>query len=155
MVESDTNQSPILNELVGYDPGELPSRPAPNRGDTVTIEVDGKPPHKDVSFSIRNQRHRAHRRFKKLRDAGTSAMDGRAWYVGPVSVQLTVHGPTDAFGRRLNDYLGGVLDTLDGSSGSTFTFLPIVFEDDCQVAAYQVQRIDGDQQRYSVVVEFL
>ncbi len=33
----------------------------------------------------------------------------------------------------LNDYLGGIMDTLDGSSGYTFTYLPIAFEDDAQV----------------------
>jgi len=36
-------------------------------------------------------------------------------------------------GKGLVDYVGGIEDTLDGSHGFTFTYLPIVFQDDCQV----------------------
>jgi hypothetical protein len=60
-------------------------------------------------------------------------MDGRAWVFGRVQIKLTVRSSQREDDYNLNDYLGGVMDTLDGSSGKTFTFLPIVYEDDCQV----------------------
>jgi len=91
----------------------------------------------------------------KLREASTLVMDGRAWYPGALSVKLELFGPEADFRQHLVDYLGGVLDTLDGSSGNTFTFLPIVYEDDCQVAEVEVRFIEAESTRYAIIAEFL
>ena len=34
----------------------------------------------------------------------------------------------------LVDYLGDVMDTVDGSHGTHLTYLPIAYNDDCQVS---------------------
>jgi hypothetical protein len=51
--------------------------------------------------------------------------------------------------------MSGIMDALDGSSGPTFTYLPIVYQDDCQVAKSSFQFEQADQERYRLVVEFL
>jgi hypothetical protein len=81
-------------------------------------------------------------------------MAGRAWYFGPVGLRLTVFGPASADRWSLNEYLGGIMDTLDGSSGQTFTYLPIVFEDDCQVADARAEWIESRQTSYRLEVIF-
>ena len=50
-----------------------------------------------------------------------------------VGLDLDVHAPNLEPGRALVDYVGGVMDTLDWSHGTHFTYLPIVYNDDCQV----------------------
>ena len=82
-------------------------------------------------------------------------MDGRAWYSGPIKLDLAIHAPKLHANRNLNEYLGGVMDTLDGSSGFTFTYLPIVFEDDCQVCSGRSQVIESVEEFYEIDIEFL
>jgi hypothetical protein len=60
-------------------------------------------------------------------------MAGRTWSHDAIGLDLDVHAPTLEPGHALVDYLGGVMDTLDGSHGAHFTYLPIVYNDDCQV----------------------
>ena len=120
-------------EILPYDPGVLPTLPAPSAGDRIAFRVAGLPPYKDISQSIRNTSHPRYTSFVAIRNAATAAMNRRAWSFGPIKLDLTIHAPAMHPNRRLVDYMGGVMDTLDGSSGSTFTYLPIVFEDDCQV----------------------
>ncbi len=81
-------------------------------------------------------------------------MAGRAWYFGPVELQLTVFGPNSLDRRSLNDYLGGIMDTLDGSTGQTFTYLPVVFQDDCQVAEAQTKWIENSESSYRLKITF-
>ena len=81
-------------------------------------------------------------------------MAGRAWVFGPVAVNITLLGPSND-GSSLVDYMGGVMDTLDGSSGPTFTYLPIVFEDDCQVVRSEVKLQDHPTSKYIVEVVVL
>ena len=47
------------------------------------------------------------------------------------------------------------MDTLDGSSGFTFTYLPIVFEDDCQVSLGRSMWLPASFINYTVVIGFL
>jgi len=56
---------------------------------------------------------------------------------------------------RLCDYGAGILDTLDGSHGFCFTYLPIVFQDDCQVVSYEGQFRISANIGYIVNVKFL
>jgi hypothetical protein len=142
-------------EHLPYDPGALPNLPAPSPGESIEVEVAGLPPAKDVRASIRNRKHPDHPAFKQLRRSATQAMRGRAWVSGPVSLDLTLLGPTKPERWSSGDYLGGVMDTLDGSSGPTFTYLPIVFEDDCQVTDASVRWIDAPEYRYRLTVAFL
>lgn len=111
-------------DILPYDPGTLPTRPAPKAGAVIRIEVEGFPPAKTIHQSIRNAKHPKHESFALLRHKATAAMAGRAWVFGPVAVNITLLGPSNG-GSSLVDYMGGVMDTLDGSSGPTFTYLPI------------------------------
>ena len=79
-------------------------------------------------------------------------MGGRAWVFSPVELELTVRCPEMSERHSLADFLAGVMDTLDGSSGFTFTFLPIIFEDDSQVIASSIQWEEAPQCSYSVAV---
>jgi len=47
------------------------------------------------------------------------------------------------------------MDTLDGSSGVHFTYLPIVYEDDCQVSDGRTKFIRAESPRYELKVTFL
>lgn len=66
---------------------------------------------------------------------------------GPVAVNITLFGSAND-GSSMVDYVGGVIDTLDGSSGTTFTYLPIVFEDDCQVVRIDTLLKDNPTGKY-------
>jgi len=72
-------------------------------------------------------------------------MAGRAWSFGPIEQRVTLSGPRDLSRWTLVDYMGGIMDTLDGSSGRTFTYLPIVFEDDCQVVGSHFNWVDAPE----------
>jgi hypothetical protein len=116
-----------------YDPGSLPTQPPPNPGDVIEFEVTGYPPYKDESFLIRNPKHKDYTRFVALRKAGITAMNGRAWSHAPIQMDFIFYAPQLEEKKELLDYVAGIEDTLDGSSGCHFTYLPIIFEDDCQI----------------------
>lgn len=128
---------PVLQEMpdyTPYDPGVLPSKPAPQAGESFVLKIEGFPPRKNRSRSIRNVTHPFYDRFVRLRSAATRAMDGRAPYRGIVGLELTMFCQERYRWDILNEFMGGVMDTLDGSHGPTFTYLPIAYEDDCQVS---------------------
>ncbi len=145
----------MKHEILPYNPGDLPSRPAPIPGEAIEVEVEGWPPWKDTHFSIRNSRHRIHTRFLALRTAATKAMKGRAWYHGPVELDLEMYAPHFEPRRALLDYMSGNMDTLDGSHGLSFTYLPIVYEDDCQVVDGSAKLITTPIPHYRLRVKFL
>ena len=120
----------------------------------MSFEVPGCPPRKDINKSIRNRDHPLYSTFILLRRAAIAAMSGRAWVSGPLELHLTIFGPERTAGPTLVDYLGGVMDSLDGSSGQTFTYLPIVSEDDCQVRKAEVQWAASAEDKYLVEVFF-
>jgi hypothetical protein len=134
-------------------PGPLPTLPPPLAGEQIQIKVNGLPPHKDLHFSIRNPKHPRYQRFVGLRNAAISAMGGRAWYDGPVRLELIVHTPL--MEHTLGDFAGGIADTLDGSHGMSFTYLPIVYQDDCQIDAMSLAHESADSSSYEVVIRFL
>jgi hypothetical protein len=144
-----------MNDFLPYDPGALPIAPAPSAGETILIRLDGLPPYKDEHFSIRNTRHKVHSRFTVLRQAAIRAMAGRAPYRGAVGLDLDMHAPHFENGRSLTDYMGGVMDTLDGSHGMEFTYLPVVYEDDCQVASGRNQFHPHASEFYELTIHFL
>jgi hypothetical protein len=82
-------------------------------------------------------------------------MDGRAWSSGAVRLDLTIFGPQANREHSIDWYFAGVLDTLDGSHGFTFTYLPVAFEDDCQVCDSRCQFVEAPEPRYEVTVTFL
>jgi hypothetical protein len=155
-VSIHTGGRPALNNItfLPYVPGLLPTRPAPAPGETLVLKVLGAPPVKSKRQSIRNQRHPLHPSFITLRREATRAMAGRAWYFGPVGLGLTVFGPNALNRWALNDYVGGIMDTLDGSSGETYTYLPIVFEDDCQVCDIEARWVRNPKDSYRLRVTF-
>jgi hypothetical protein len=143
------------NKFLPYDPGILPWKASPSPGDKLILELPGVPPRKATNRSIRNKRHPHHSAFLALRSAAILAMDGRAWTFGPVKMDLTVFSPNPIGHFELNDYFGGIMDTLDGSSGTTFTFLPIVFEDDCQLASGDTNWALAKDCHYKLKITFL
>ena len=143
-----------IMKFLPYNPGLLPTRPAPRSGESLLLEVPGLPPIKTARQSIRNDGHPQHHCFVALREAAISAMAGRAWYFGAVALDLTIFGPGHIDRWSLNDYLGGIMDTLDGSSGQTFTYLPIIFEDDCQVCATHCRWLKGLESSYRLKIKF-
>ena len=144
-----------MNEYLPYDPGILPTAAAPATGERIVLRIQGLPPYKDEHFSIRNPRHKLHSRFAVLRQVAIAKMDGRAPFRGAVGLDLTVHATNFEKGKSLTDYGGGVMDSLDGSHGAEFTYLPIVYEDDCQVTAAQEHFIKDEAVWYEVVLTFL
>lgn len=82
-------------------------------------------------------------------------MDGRAWYFGPVKLDLIIRSPQKMKYWEIIEYVGGIMDTLDGSSGVHFTYLPIVYEDDCQVAIGDSRHELADQESYEIEITFL
>ena len=138
-----------------YDPGVLPTSPAPVSGTRIAFEVEGLPPAKEVGRSIRNVSHPRYSAFVALRKAATAAMAGRAWSHGPVRLEVVVYLPSFESGPTLLDYFSGIEDTLDGCSGYTFTYLPIMFEDDCQVVDASSSLVISSVKHYSVCVEYL
>ena len=136
------------------DPGPLPTTlPPPKPGDIVNFWVEGYPPTKDRSFSIRNVKHRRYALFMALRKSAIDAMHGRTWYAGPVKLEFILHTPK--LERELVDYLGGIMDTLDGSHGFTFTYLPVVYQDDRQVCQAEMRFQESPDIYYNVKVTFL
>jgi hypothetical protein len=144
-----------MNEYLPYDPGVLPSSVSPMAGEGIIFRIEGLPPYKDEHFSIRNPDHRIYFRFVLLRQAATDQMGGRAPYRCAVRMHLVIHAPHFDKNRHLIDYEGGVADTLDGCHGDTFTYLPVVFEDDCQIVDGGSQFIKDNRAWYEVRIEFL
>jgi len=138
-----------------YDPGVLPTKHHPSQGEKIMIKLDGFPPYKDEHFSMRNPRHPNYNAFLRLRKEAIKVMGGKAWYFGPVGINFVLYAPEMEKNKSLHDYIAGIQDTLDGSSGGTFTYLPIVFEDDCQVVTGGNKFIKADDIRYQIEVEFL
>jgi len=139
------------------DPGVIPTKPPPQFGERIVIEVEGLPPYKDVNRSIRNVRHPLYPAFMRLREEAIKQMDGRAWVEADLSLSLIIFipgGSLEDTGRSLIDYLGGVMDTLDGSHGPSFTYLPIVMQDDRQITGGRWETREGDRPHYQVKVTF-
>ncbi len=141
--------------MLNYEPGPLPEFAAPNEGEKITLALDGLPPCKSARQSLRNPRSRSYPAFVALRKAASEAIAGRAWYCGPVRADVNIFAPSLPPGRDLGDYVGGIMDTLDGSHGLTFTYLPIVFEDDCQISGGSARFIRSKTVRYEVTFTFL
>ncbi len=129
--------------------------PPPRPGEVIEITGAGYPPKKDLSFSIRNVKHRKYQAFVDLRRKAIEAMDGRAWYDGPVELDFILYGPTVTPYYEVIKYAGGVSDTLDGSHGPTFTYLPVVFQDDCQVVVWRVRYVESNETWYKIKITFL
>jgi hypothetical protein len=47
------------------------------------------------------------------------------------------------------------MDTLDGSHGPSFTYLPIVYQDDCQVAESSCRYVFAPSASYDLEIAFL
>jgi len=58
-------------------------------------------------------------------------------------------------GLALLDYEAGIMDTLDGSHGTHFTFLPVVYNDDCQIALLKARFEKADRPHYEIKLTIL
>jgi len=120
----------------------------------IHIKVTNIPPHKDISFSIRNPKHPAHQRFLNLRIAAKKAMGEISYHKGPVEINF--HYVRKNGNKPLWNYLSGICDTLGGSHGFTFHWNPIVFLDDCQVTKIRMtQEYSKTKDKYFLEVKFL
>jgi hypothetical protein len=145
-----------MNEFQLYpDPGVLPDKPEPESGSNSIIKLIGYPPYKKKGFSIRNPKHKHYDWFVMLRKAAISEMNGRKWYDGPIEMNLTLNAPTFEKNTDLNMYIGGIMDTLDGSHGQYFTYLPVVYQDDCQVTHGRHRFVESAEPTYELEIVFL
>lgn len=135
------------------NPGVLPTKPAPTRDEMIEFSVLGLPPFKEVRRSIRNPKRPMHEAFVRLREAATAIMNQRECYSGPIGLYISLYAPK--LERPLIDYLGGIQDTLDGSHGPGFTYLPICYQDDRQVAAAHVRFVESVDESYAIGISFL
>ena len=90
-----------------------------------------------------------------LRQAAIDAMAGRKWYQGGVRLELLCLGPDRGSPLGPPFYLSGVMDTIGGSHGPSFIYLPIVYLDDCQVVDCGLRREVAPTECYEVSIEFL
>ena len=130
------------------DPGPLPTLPPPRLGEVVEMMVEGLPPRKDTSFSIRNIKHSHYQLFLTLRKKGIEAMNGRAWFIGAVDMEFVLHAP--CLEKDLLGYESGIMDTLDGSHGLTFTYLPVVYQDDAQIVNARCRFVESTNTYYTL-----
>jgi hypothetical protein len=135
------------------NPGVLPTKSAPSPGEVIELRLDGLPSFKELHRSVRNPKHPRYDAFLRLREAAIAAMNGRECYSGPVAMDFCLHAPR--LQRRLLDYVEGVEDTLDGSHGPSFTYLPIVYQDDCQICTGHIKFIESKETFYTVRITFL
>ena len=142
-------------EILPYNPGDLPTKPSPQAGEFIKIDIDGFPPNKDTKFSIRNREHKNHKNFENLRQESINSMRGRAWTFNAVSISVIIYHSDDNLPEKLNSYLGGIMDTLGGSSGDSFTYLPIFYEDDKQVIEGNIKSVKSKSTSYQLSVGFL
>ena len=149
------NSSDNITGILPYDPGRTPTLPAPEPGAKIEFLVAGLPPYKETSRSIRNPKHPRYDSFVALRNAATKAMNGCAWYRGPIQLDMVIYAESLHENKRLVDYLAGVMDTLDGSSGPSFTYLPIAYQNDCQVCSSGNTFVQSDKNCYAIRVVFL
>ena len=82
-------------------------------------------------------------------------MGGRQWFCGAVGLSLLMFGPESLHWLAANEYIGGIMDTLDGSHGRHFTYLPIVYQDDCQVVSMSTNFQIASEHSYTLDVSFL
>ena len=143
-----------MTGFLPYDPGVLPTRQSPVAGESLVIEVEGLPPTKTIGRSLRNRTHSRFSAFAALRAQALHIMAGRAWYFGEVELSLVLRSPKRVGQDSLLSYVAGIMDTLDGSAGPTFTYLPIVFQDDSQVRGLQSAWEYSELERYSVEIRF-
>ena len=134
-------------------PGVLATKPPPKSGDSIFLRLEGLPSFKEISRSIRNKSHRNYQAFARLREAAIDLMDGRECYYGAIRLELCLHAPE--LKRPLSDYAAGIEDSLDGSHGPTFTYLPICYQDDCQVCQWSMEFVRSTITFYTLNVTFL
>lgn len=139
-----------MSRILPYDPGSLPTLPAPTTGEVITVELQGLPPKKNFHVSIRNRMHPLYSSFMALKHAATRVIAGRAWVFGKVDLELTLFTPVRFDRWTVLLFQGGIMDTLGGSSGRTFTFLPIVYQDDCQISDLKSEWVQSEDVRYVV-----
>lgn len=139
--------------MIYPNPGTLPTKSAPNPGESIRLRLEGLPSFKEISRSIRNSAHRNYEAFNRLREAATTAMDGRECYSGAIRMEFCLHAPE--LRRRLIDYAAGIEDSLDGSHGPNFTYLPIVYQDDCQICDFSFSFIPSAETFYTLDITFL
>jgi hypothetical protein len=119
----------------------------------MTIKVKGIPPHKGAHFSIRNPKHANHDRFTLLRKKANEAMGKMPYSSGPIGV--TIRYQRQLGSRPSADYVSGIFDTLGGSHGMQFHWMPIVYLDDNQIRTVNYHETDGAFDYYEIDIEFL
>jgi hypothetical protein len=137
------------------DVGPLPTLPSPNAGERLHLSLAGRPPEKTIGRSMRNPSSPQRERFIALRRAAIDAMGGRKWYEGAVRVDLLYLGPEHSSVGGLYPYISGIFDTIGGSHGPSFIYLPIVYLDDGQVVETAFRRGIASAESYEIEIEFL
>ncbi len=136
------------------DVGPLPTRPSPSPGEKLVLRLAGLPPSKTLGRSMRNVASSQRPRFMALRQAAIEAMGGRKWYEGPIQLELVYKAPDPPSIAR-GAYADGVSDTLGGSHGPTFVYLPIVYLDDGQICVMRARAETAPIEESEVTITFL
>jgi hypothetical protein len=134
------------------DVGPLPTKPPPKAGERLHLELAGRPPTKTISRSMRNPSSTQRARFMALRLAAIEAMAGRKWFEEAVELRLVYRAPQPGAGLA---YMSGIMDTIGGSHGPSFIYLPIVYLDDCQVVISRFSAEIASTENYELDVTFL
>lgn len=82
-------------------------------------------------------------------------MAGRHWFADGVGLEMVIFSSERLHWTVLNEYLGGIMDTLGGGHGPSFTYLPIVYQDDCQVVSTCCRSDIAADPHYTLIVSFL
>jgi hypothetical protein len=138
-----------------HDVGPLPTLPPPDPGDRIHLRLVGRSPAKTIGRSIRNPASLYRERFMGLRNAAIKAMAGRKWYEGPVQLELLYLSPQNGSVSGQPYYLSGVMDTIGGSHGPSFIYLPVVYLDDGQVVKSGIRREIASMESYVLTIDFL
>lgn len=144
-----------MKGFLPYDPGTLPTAPSPAPGEQIELNLLGFPPAKKRRRAFRRPGADHYDRFVRLRQAAQAAMGGRAWSHGGIQLNLTIRAPELEPGCCLIAYLGGIMDSLDGGHGPNFTYLPIVYEDDCQICDCVLEHVTVQEVSYTVRLVFV
>lgn len=143
-----------MNKIIRESIGIIPIKPAPLKNEIIQFKVEGVPPIKQWSFSLRNIKSSQYQAFEKLRIAALAAMNERAWYEDEIILDITIY-MKDISKVSLNPYVGGIMDTLGGSHGFAFTFSPIIYQADMQVTAVTYDKKQSNIDKYSIKVTLL
>lgn len=129
------------------------TRPAPSEGESITFTVAGLPPKQGIYVPLGAPRNQHDSRFRILRHAAITAVDGRAPYNGPVTLTLVLPTERDRTESGIEeDYAWGVVESLIRLAVEDVADTPIVFYEKSQITDLRVEASTEPADEYTVMV---